>query len=125
MCFRLLAAVDPPLPPGELRALATEQGLDLRADESAAEARFAEISWGDCACSLYTRREGRLRTVALVEVLLARGRSVQLLLFQDGDELRWETRSPAQIPLATFREGGLQSLPEGEVAVVSSTGTGC
>ena len=118
MCFRLLAAVDPPIAPGELRALATERGLDLRADESAVEARFAEVSWGDCACSLYTRREGRLRVVALVEALLERGLAVQLLLLQDGEEIRWATQAPATVALDAFREGGLQSLPEGAVAAV-------
>src|SRR6185295_5816749 len=61
MCYRLLAAVDPPIAPAQWRALATAHGLDLRVDESAPEVRFAEIATGDCACSLYTRREGRLR----------------------------------------------------------------
>jgi hypothetical protein len=117
MCYRLLAAVDPPIAPGEWRALATEQGLDLRADEAAETARFAEIAWGDCACSIYTRREGRLRVVALVEALLARG-AVQVLLVQDGEEIRWEARAPAGVSLEAFREGGLQALPEGMVAAV-------
>ncbi len=120
MCYRLLAAVDPPIPPGELRALAAEHGLDLRADEAAAEARFAEISWGDCACSIYTRREGRLRVVALVEALLERRRAVQLLLVQDGEEIRWANQAPAEVALDAFREGGLQSLPEGTVAEVTA-----
>lgn len=125
MCYRLLAAVDPPIAPGEWRALATRHGLDLRADESLAEARFAEISWGDCACSLYTGREGRLRAVALVEALLDQRRSVQLLLMQDGEEIRWEARAPAQVALPAFREAGLQSLPEGTVAAVVSSETDC
>lgn len=125
MCYRLLAAVDPPIAPAQWRALATAHGLDLRADESAPEVRFAEISMGDCACSLYTRREGRLRTVALVEALLDQRRSVQLLLMQDGEEIRWETRAPAEVALPAFRETGLQSLPEGSVAAVVRAGTGC
>jgi hypothetical protein len=124
MCFRLLAAVEPPIAPDAWRALATEHGLDLRVDESASEVRFAEISWGDCACSLYTRREGRLRAVALVEALLEQRRSVQLLLLQDGEEISFANRAPADLPLGAFREGGLQSLPEGSVATVSR-GTGC
>jgi hypothetical protein len=124
MCYRLLAAVHPPIAPGEWRALATERGVDLRADETAAEVRFAEVSWGDCACSLYTRREGRLRAVALVEALLERGRAVQLLLLQDGEEVSFNGRLPADVPLSAFREAGLQSLPEGSVAaLVTGTGT--
>ena len=126
MCYRLLAAVDPPIAPGAWRALATEHGVDLRADESAGEVRFAEVSWGDCACSLYTRREGRLRVVALVEALLAQRRSIQLLLLQDGEEISFANRAPATVPLSAFRESGLQSLPEGSVAaLVTETGTAC
>lgn len=126
MCFRLLAAVDPPIAPGAWRALANEHGVDLRADESSGQVRFAEISWGDCACSLYTRREGRLRVVALAEALLAQRRSVQLLLLQDGDEIAFPDRAPIQVPLGAFREAGLQSLPEGTVAaLVTETGTAC
>ncbi|HEY8211536.1 MAG TPA: hypothetical protein VIG99_28835 [Myxococcaceae bacterium] len=125
MCYRLLAAVDPPIAPGEWRALATHHGLDLRVDETSPEVRFAEISMGDCACSLYTRREGRLRTVALVEAFLDQRRSVQLLLMQDGEEIRWETRAPAEVALPAFRESGLQSLPEGSVAAVVRAGTDC
>jgi len=126
MCYRLLAAVDPPIAPDAWRALANEHGVDLRADESAGEVRFAEVSWGDCACSLYTRREGRLRVVAVAEALLAQRRSVQLLLLQDGDEIAFPNRAPATVPLSAFRESGLQSLPEGTVAaLVTETGTGC
>ncbi|HVE81910.1 MAG TPA: hypothetical protein VND93_03650 [Myxococcales bacterium] len=113
MCFRLLAAVDPPLPAEELSALAVERGLDVRASP---EARFAEIAWGDCACSLYTRREGRLRAVALVEALLERGRALQLLLLSDGEEIRWTSSDPVPLPLGSFQRDGLQALPEGQVA---------
>jgi hypothetical protein len=123
MCFRLLAAVDPPIAPGAWRALANEHGVDLRADESAAEVRFAEVSWGDCACSLYTRREGRLRVVALVEALLSQRRTVQLLLLQDSEDISFADRAPAEVPLTAFRDQGLQSLPEGAVALVTEPGT--
>ncbi len=126
MCYRLLAAIDPPIAPGAWRALANEHGVDLRADESAGEVRFAEVSWGDCACSLYTRREGRLRVVALVEALLAQRRSVQLLLLQDSEEISFANRAPASVPLSAFRDQGLQALPEGSVAaLVTETGTAC
>jgi len=59
--------------------------------------------------------------VALVEALLERRRSVQFLLLQDGEEIRWDTQAPAAVALDAFREGGLQSLPEGAVAVVTGT----
>lgn len=124
MCFRLLAAVDPPIAPEALSQLAVERGLDVRAGGVGPEARLAEIAWGDCACSLYTRREGRLRAVALVEALLGTGRTVQLLLLGDGEELRWSTSAPAALALDAFREGGLQALPQGEVAQLTPPAPG-
>jgi hypothetical protein len=121
MCFRLLAAVDPPMDAEALKALAFRQGLDVRVGPSA-QARFVEVAWGDCACSLYTGREGRERAVGLVEALLGQGLAVQLLLFSDGAELRWESSAPRAVAMEAFRAGGLQALPEGEVAEVRAAG---
>lgn len=117
MCFRLLAAVDPPMDAEALKALAFNRGLDVRVGPGA-DARFVEVAWGDCACSLYTGREGRERAVGFVEALLSRGLAVQLLLFSDGDELRWGARAPRAVAVEAFRTSGLQALPEGEVAEV-------
>jgi len=92
-------------------------GLDVRAASSPA-ADFAEIAWGDCACSLYTRREGRQRAVKFVEALLERGLAVQLLLYQDGETFNWEGQSAERVSLEAFRLEALRILPEGRVAEI-------
>jgi hypothetical protein len=114
MCFRLLAALDPP--GSELEARAARHGLDVRA-----RGPYLEVAWGDCACSLYTRHEGRGRLLALVEELLSAGHRVQLLLFTDGEPFAWEGE-PAQVSLEALREHGLAALPEGAVAELHSSG---
>ena len=130
VCFRLLAGVRPRLSaPGGAQAdssesltcllakLGVECGLDVRAASSPA-ADFAEIAWGDCACSLYTRREGRQRAVKFVEALLERGLAVQLLLYQDGETFNWEGQSAERVSLEAFRLEALRILPEGRVAEI-------
>ncbi|MGQ0503956.1 MAG: hypothetical protein ACT4TC_01400 [Myxococcaceae bacterium] len=112
MCYRLFAsAVD--AEPAALEALATEHGLDLRV-----RAPYVEIAWGDCACSLYTRADGRARIVAFLNALSERRIRPQLLLLED-DALETLPSTPLEkVPLGLFRERGLQALPEGQVCVV-------
>jgi len=98
-----------------LTKLGVENGLDVRAASSPA-AHFAEIAWGDCACSLYTRREGRQRAVKFVEALLDRGLNVQLLLYQDGETFDWQGQPVERVSLEEFRLEALRILPEGRVA---------
>jgi hypothetical protein len=129
MCFRLLAAVRKPPqlsasgsePVSQdvqaLNQLAFTHGLDVRTATHAATG-FVEVAWGECACSLYTRRDGRERVVGFVDALVADGWQLQLLLFSDGDELDWTTAEPAEVSLETFRIEGLASLPERWVARV-------
>lgn len=98
-----------------LTKLGVDNGLDVRAAASPA-ADFAEIAWGDCACSLYTRREGRQRAVKFVEALLERGLKVQLLLYQDGETFDWQGQPVERVSLEEFRLEALRILPEGRVA---------
>jgi hypothetical protein len=114
VCFRLLAAL-PGVSTDELEQLAVANGLDVRVSAQA-DRRFVEIAWGDCACSLYTRKEGRDRAVCFVDAILARGWTLQLLLFNDGETFDWQSGSPIPIPLEDFRREGLQALPDGKVA---------
>ncbi len=118
MCFRLLAAVKGPLSDEGVAHLALRHGLDVRSAEKGG-VRFVEIAWGDCACSLYTRREGRERAVGFVADLLAQGAEVQLLLFSDGDEVDWTSGAPERVDLAAFQARGLQALPERRVALLA------
>ncbi len=123
MCYRLLAAVHLPAgvaPTGvePLQALAVAHGLDVRAHEAGAALGYLEIAWGDCACSLYTRKDGRERVVAFVEALAAKALAPQLLLFNDGDALALQG-PPATVPLGDFLRRGLQALPEGQVALLT------
>ncbi len=122
MCFRLLTAlafpptlaswaVDPVAP--ELQALAFAQGLDVRLGPPG-PARYLEIAWGDCACSLYTGRRGRERVVGLVEALQDRGVEVQLLLGVDGQVAELEGEGSVDlVPMEVFRLQGLAALPVG------------
>ncbi len=97
-----------------LAKLGTESGLDVRVASSPAS-EFVEIAWGDCACSLYTRREGRQRVIAFIDALLARELRVQLLLYQDGEAFDWTRPSVERVPLEAFRREALRALPEGRV----------
>jgi len=121
MCYRLLvaSACAPELP--ELEALAAAQGLDIRTAAAGGALGYLEIAWGDCACSLYTRKDGRERAVGFVEALWSRGLQPQLLLFRDDMELALEESPPVQVPLEAFRQQGLQALPEGKVAVLTTS----
>jgi hypothetical protein len=116
MCFRLLGAIrsaDGRTAPA-VDALAFECGLDVRqATRSGTE--FLEIAWGDCACSLVTRGEGRQRAIRFVEALFARGCRVQLLLLTDDGEA-WQPGAPVTLPRHVFRDHALAALPEGRVA---------
>ena len=115
MCFRLLAAVKG-MPPSSLELTATRVGLDVRAADRGT-GRFVELAWGDCACSLYTRKEGKDRAVAFVEALLRGGCEVQLLLARDDEPLALE--GPVErIALEHFRAEGLPRLPEGKVVAL-------
>ncbi len=117
MCFRLLAAVRHEGPLEALEALAAQHGLDVRAAPAGAGEGYLEVCWGDCACSLYTRKDGRERAVAFVEALWARGLPLQLWLFTDGETLQ-PGGNPEVVSLEDFRARGLQALPEGRVAVL-------
>jgi hypothetical protein len=115
MCFRLLAGVQgPPEWDGPaLERLAFSCGLDLR-QSARGPTRFLEIAWGDCACSLYTRREGRERAIRFVDALLAGRCAVQLLLLSDDGG--WEDGPPLAVATEVFRAQALAALPEGRVA---------
>ena len=113
VCFRLLAAIHP-APREGLGALAVGAGLDVREGARGA-GRFVEIAWGDCACSLYTRKQGRDRVVALAEALLTQSCEVQLLLARDEEPLNFDG-APVRVSLDQLRTEGLGSLPQGRVA---------
>jgi hypothetical protein len=116
MCFRLLGAIRSADggTPTALDALAFECGLDVRqATRNGTE--FLEIAWGDCACSLVTRREGRERAIRFVEALFARGCRVQLLLVSDDGD-GWQAGAPVSLARQAFRDHALAALPEGRVA---------
>ena len=120
MCFRLLLATPEAQNHSDastLESLAFACGLDIRL-AARGPLQFVELSWGDCACSLYTQREGRQRAVRFTEVLRGAGREVQLLLLTDGATLD-EARDPVTIRFQDFREQGLAALPEGRVAILS------
>jgi hypothetical protein len=114
MCFRLYAAVRGPPDAGGLEELGFRCGLDVRVASNDAT-RFVEVAWGDCACSLYTRGEGRERVVRFVEGLLARGNTVQLLLLRDEEAAAWVSSAPAEVAAEEFRARALAALPEGRV----------
>ncbi len=121
MCFRLLVALRP-APPGEwtaeaLEAWARECGLDVRTAPKGT-LRFAEVAWGDCACSLYTKREGRERVVGFLEGLLSQHGRVELLLATDDEPLR-PGLPVAAVTWEKVRVEGLQALPQGQVAALS------
>ena len=112
MCFRLyIAAQGGTASELELSRTAVKHGLDVRL-ALRSDTRFIEVAWGDCACSLYTRGEGRERVVAFVRELVAGGFELQLLLFQDGETLDAMAASPVEMAFATFASGGLQALSE-------------
>jgi hypothetical protein len=115
MCFRLYAAVRGQPEGGELEALGFRCGLDIRV-ASREETRLVEVAWGDCACSLYTRGEGRQRVVRFVDGLLAQGMTVQLLLLRDEEAAAWASRHPAEVEVQDFRARALAALPEGRIA---------
>ncbi|HEX4620918.1 MAG TPA: hypothetical protein VH208_05050 [Myxococcaceae bacterium] len=114
MCFRLYAAVRGPPEPGALEQLGFRCGLDVRV-ASNDRTRFVEVAWGDCACSLYTRSEGRERVVRFVDGLLGQGVAVQLLLLRDEEAADWASRPPAEVSAEAFRATALAALPEGRV----------
>lgn len=117
MCFRLLAATrDADV--AAIERLAFECGLDVRVAPKDAT-HFVEIAWGDCACSLYTRREGTQRVSQLVQGLLARANEVQLLLLVDGQPVSPDSGEPAELPLEVLEREGLAALPEGSVVRVT------
>jgi hypothetical protein len=113
MCFRLLAAI-PGISQQTVQSLAIHEGLDVRGGP-AGELLLMELAWGDCACSLYTRKDGRERVVSLVGKLLKQAAQVQLLLFTDGEELNWGASSPVALPFEKFSNEGLAALEEGRV----------
>src|SRR5262245_18913381 len=128
MCFRLLAAVrDPreltPAPERALEELAVKHGLDVRVAPDG-PTHFVEIAWGACACSLYSGRRGRERVVGFVRELLARGLTVQLLLFSDGEALDMSTAVPEPVGAHDFERDGLGALPEGKAAQLVTTSPG-
>jgi hypothetical protein len=115
MCFRLyIAARGASTPDAELSRLAVSHGLDVRT-ALGADTRFLEVAWGDCACSLYTRGEGRERVIAFVRALLDSGLALQLLLFQDGETLEALRAPPLALSQDAFFAAGLQGLPEARV----------
>lgn len=100
-----------------LEDLAYPLGLSVRVARRDPE-RLVEVAWGECACALHTRGEGRQRAVKLVEVSAAQG--LELLLLLSVDELPIDSSGrPLEVPGATFRELGLAALPEGRLASVS------
>jgi hypothetical protein len=114
MCFRLYAAVRPT---GQaLDSVAFRHGLDVRTAERGATG-YLEVAWGDCACSLYTKKEGRERAVGFIEDVLDSGVEVQLLFFSDG-ETPDPSGDPVPVSRATFHAQGLQALPSGRVAQI-------
>jgi len=73
-----------------------------------------EVAWGDCACALVLRKDGRERLVAWLKTL----GEVQLLLSQDEEPVALEG------PLAVcsweeLEERGLSALAEGRVTRIS------
>jgi len=119
VCFRLLAALGeegPPFSASDALALGVRCGLDIRAAPPPAQ-RTLEVAWGACGCSLYTRKEGRDRTVSFVEGLLQRGWKVQLLLGRDDEPMRWEAPVSA-IAWEVFAHESVACLPEGQVALI-------
>jgi hypothetical protein len=105
-------------PEDELKRLAVSHGLDVRV-ATQAETRFIEVAWGDCACSLYTKAEGRDRAVGFVRALRESGVEVELLLFQDGETLGGLAATPALLTWEEFSVSGLQALPEARVTRLS------
>jgi len=123
MCFRLYAAVQ--AAPGEetatdLQPLAVACGLDVRVAPRG-PTRFLEVAWGDCACSLYTRREGRERAVRFVDQLLERKLRVQLLLLCEDGEQAWRDGPPDALDISAFRARALAALPEARVVELRDT----
>jgi hypothetical protein len=121
VCFRLLAAVQPSPESAWADQLAVKHGLDIRRATKAA-ADYIEIAWGECACSLVTRGEGRARALAFVDALLVAGMTVQLLLGQDDDEVVWTDGPPAVVAWSALAAQGLRALPEGRPARVDAGG---
>jgi len=116
VCFRLLAAVRGQTTPEELTQSAVLCGLDVRTRPDA-PTHFVEVAWGDCACSLYTRKEGRDRVTQWVDGLLDRGLRVQLLLFRD-EEPPLAGDAVAHVGRDAFRREALGALPEARVAEI-------
>jgi hypothetical protein len=116
VCFRLLAALGegPSVSTEDLEALATREGLDARAVNAHGRA-FVDIAWGDCACSLYTRKDGLARVIAFLDALHDRSFRIQLLLQVDDAELQEGTGDPPRMAIDDLRTGGLAALPEGLV----------
>src|SRR5438105_11274056 len=120
MCFRLLAAIrsNAKLSPENqfLEATAFRCGLDVRVAPRGITS-YVELAWGDCACSLYTRREGWERVAKFVDQVMSTGSAVQLLLYSDGDEFdaQGEPRTVAYSELAAR---GLSALPERQVCLL-------
>src|SRR5262249_37774565 len=94
-------------------------GLDVRVQQRE-ERIFAIIAWGECACSLYTTREGRERLLAFIGGLAAD--RIQLLLYRDGELPGWENEAPTPVAWDALRLQGLAALPEGIVAEIQSRG---
>jgi hypothetical protein len=121
MCFRLLASVGG-FESAEVERLGSAEGLDVSPGPQTLSVgndpsrRFVHIAWGACACSLYTRKEGRGRVVGLVERLLERG-PVQLLLMNDSGP-DFQAGPVAPIALEELRAQGLAALDEGRVAEI-------
>lgn len=113
MCFRLLIATKPAH--SALEQLGAEHGLDVRPSESPG---FASVAWGDCACSIYTRADGRRRIVDFVRALIERQHRVQLLLFTDEVPPSLD-QPPLPLTVARLAQEGLAAIPEGNSAEIS------
>jgi hypothetical protein len=113
MCYRLLVAVQSGPDLAALQSLGDAAGLDVRTAEQGPH-RFVEVAWGDCACSLVTRREGKQRLTGWVRAVLLGGAELQLLLSQDGAALTAETQT-ADCSFADLEKHGLSTLSEGRV----------
>lgn len=121
MCFRLLLASDGTgWDLAEVERWGAQAGLDVRG-QVAANRIFVNLAWGDCACSLYTRREGRERLLNFIGRLS--GDRIQLLLYCDGDLPDWATSDVAMFKWEHLRVQGLAGLPEGRVVELRLSGT--
>ena len=111
MCWRLAAALDGALP--EAEALGAAAGLDVTAN-----GKVLDVAWGDCACSLRTKDEGRRRLGAFVRALLDHGARVQLVLVEQGVPLALAGEIE-MLPVELLEADGLAALPEGRVVEIA------